>query len=177
MQKRSFSPKISYSPYSFVLAKTAPWFDVVCRCLPKSSDMGVMANTKGDEMMTFCCRTPPLLLMLTTQPLACTRLWYHEKIGEEESLSSCKHTLAAAAALASVWCCYYCCYCCWVRTSLATASTHTQLVTEPPWRQQIPPKKPWQKSVARVSVDVNIERSLSVPKCRTVTEAHHECQL
>ncbi len=64
MQKRSFSPKISYSPYSFVLAKTAPGSDVVCRCLPKSSDTGVVANTKGEEMMTSCCRIPPLLLVL-----------------------------------------------------------------------------------------------------------------
>jgi hypothetical protein len=77
-----------------------------------------------------------------------------------------KHTLAAAAALASVWCYCYC----WVRTSPAAASTHTELVTKPPRRQQLPPKKPWRKSVARASVDVNVERSLSVPKCRTVTE-------
>jgi hypothetical protein len=81
MQKHSFSPKISYSPYSFVLAKTTLRSDVVCRCLPKSSDTGVVANTKGEEMMTSCCRIPLLLLVLVAQPLACTRLWYHEKIG------------------------------------------------------------------------------------------------
>jgi hypothetical protein len=80
MQKHSFSPKISYSPYSFVLAKTTPRSDVVCQCLLKSFDIGVVANTKGEEMMTSCCRIPPLLLMLAAQPLACTRLWYHEKI-------------------------------------------------------------------------------------------------
>jgi hypothetical protein len=81
MQKRSFSPKISYSPYSFVLAKTAPRSNVVCRCLSKSFDTGVVANTKGEEMMTSCSRIPPLLLVLAAQPLAYTRLWYHEKIG------------------------------------------------------------------------------------------------
>ncbi len=62
MQKRSFNPKIPskkivYNPYSFVLAKTTPRSDVVCRCLPKSSDTGVVANMKGEEMMTSCCRT------------------------------------------------------------------------------------------------------------------------
>jgi len=62
MQKCSFSPKIPskkivFNPYSFVLAKTAPRSDVVCRCLTKSSDTGVVANTKGEEMMTSCCRT------------------------------------------------------------------------------------------------------------------------
>jgi hypothetical protein len=39
--------------------------------------------------------------MLAAQPLTCTRLGYHEKIGEGESLSSCKHTLAAAVAFAA----------------------------------------------------------------------------
>jgi hypothetical protein len=81
MQKRSFSPKISYSPYSFVLVKIAPRSDVICWCLPKSSDTGVVVNTKGEEMMTSCCHIPPLLLVLAAQPLAYTRLWYHEKIG------------------------------------------------------------------------------------------------
>jgi len=90
MQKHSFSPKIPsekiiYNPYSLVLVKTAPQSNVVCRCLPKSSDTGVVANTKGEEMMTSLVVVPPLLLLvLAAQPLACTRLWYHEKIGGRE---------------------------------------------------------------------------------------------
>jgi hypothetical protein len=40
---------------------------------------------------------------------------------------------------------------------------------------------PSKQAVAKTSreriVGVNVERSLSAPKSRTVTEAHHECQL
>ena len=62
MPKRSFGPKNIvqkrvYKPCSFALAKTAPRSDVVCRRLPKSSDTGVVVNTKGEEMMTSCRRT------------------------------------------------------------------------------------------------------------------------
>jgi hypothetical protein len=59
MPKRNFGAKISskkiiYNPYSFVVAKIAPRSDVVCRCLPKSSNTGVIVNTKGEKMMTSC---------------------------------------------------------------------------------------------------------------------------
>ena len=52
MLKRSFGPKnfvqkILYKPCSFALEKTAPRSDVVCWRLPKSSDTGVVVNTKG----------------------------------------------------------------------------------------------------------------------------------
>jgi hypothetical protein len=103
--------------------------------------------------------------------------------GRELELFLTKHTLAAAttftaAALASVWCCYYS-YCYWVRTSPAAASIDTEQVTEPHWRQPVPPNKPWRRTVARASDGVNVEqsqarqnveRSLSTPKGKTVTE-------
>jgi hypothetical protein len=91
-QPQNSVQKIVYNPYSFVLAKTALRSNVVCRCLPKSSDTGVVANTKGEEMMTSCCRTTSFASCACCSALSLYQALIPWKDRGGESLSSCKHT-------------------------------------------------------------------------------------
>jgi len=145
MQKCSFSPKIPskdiiYNPYSFVLAKTAPRSNVVCQCLPKSSNMDVVANTKGEEMMTSCCRTASFASCACYSALSLHQVLIPWKDRGGESL-----TLANTHALRG------------------------QLILQ-------------KKTVAKIR-RTRVRRcecktvTKCASQCRTVTEAHHECQL
>jgi len=117
--------KTVYNPYSFVLAKTAPQSDVVCRCLSKNSDTGVVANTKGEEMMTSCYCTASFASCACCSALSLYQALIPWKDRGGESMSSCKHPC--------------------------------------PQTTTSPPKKQWWRSVAHMSIDVNVEWSLSAP--------------
>jgi len=90
-QSQNSVQKTIYNPYNFVLAKTAPRSDVVCRCLPKSSDTGVVANTKGEEMMTSCCRIASFASYACCLAFSLYQALIPWKDRGGESLSSCKH--------------------------------------------------------------------------------------
>jgi len=90
-QPQNSVQKIVYNPYSSVLAKTAPRSDVVCRCLPKSSNTGVVVNTKGEEMMTSCCRTASFASCACCSAFSLYQALIPWKDRGVESLSSCKH--------------------------------------------------------------------------------------
>jgi len=104
--------------------------------------------------------------MLVAQPLAYTRLWYHEKIRGGGELGLLQNTHTPTKGIGRVFSSNGKCSCPCPFFSVCLAQT------TPSKRTTSPAKKQWQRSVVRASVNVNVERSQSAP-----TEVNAELSL